>query len=147
MSILLGVKDFADKARSVLAQLAFRHHVQEWEIPFRKHLHVPEVSEYTGQVLCNREDEGHIFKVYLQLLDLVWGEMALLYMCYTMTVYVKDVLTALTLKGFGSIAWPHCRPHILSTNGREETVSARCGAPVRSIGDREHGEQRVHWRG
>ena len=89
MSILLGVKeDFADEARSVLAQLDFRHRVQEISsrgIPFREHLHVPEVSKYTGQVLCNRENEGHIFKVCLQLLDLVWGKMALLYMCYTNT--------------------------------------------------------------
>ena len=31
---------------------------------FVAHLHVPESHEYTGSVICQREDEGHLFKVF-----------------------------------------------------------------------------------
>ena len=33
-------------------------------IPFNNHLCVPEVHPITGKGFCEREDEGHIFKVF-----------------------------------------------------------------------------------
>lgn len=32
-------------------------------VPFKDHLHVPEVHPLTGVLFCEREDEGHVFKV------------------------------------------------------------------------------------
>ena len=32
-------------------------------IAFDKNLHIPETSSITGSIICQREDEGHIFKV------------------------------------------------------------------------------------
>ena len=32
-------------------------------VPFRSHLHVPEVHPLTGMMFCEREDEGHVLKV------------------------------------------------------------------------------------
>lgn len=40
--------------------------INQWEskgVPFKSHLHVPEVHPVTGYVFCEREDEGHVFKV------------------------------------------------------------------------------------
>ena len=50
-----------------MAQLEYRYQVNTWEakrIPFKKHLYVPEVHPETGKPFCEREDEGHIFKVH-----------------------------------------------------------------------------------
>lgn len=52
--------------KSILAQFEFTAVVKQYAhegIPFDSHLHVPEVHEYTGTVVCQREDEGHLFKV------------------------------------------------------------------------------------
>ena len=46
--------------RSVLAQI---RRYSEQGVPFDKHLHVPEANQYSDKVVCQREDEGHIFKV------------------------------------------------------------------------------------
>ena len=54
--------------RSVLAQLEFAHNIKSWDeqgVPFRTHLYVPEVHPLTGVEFCEREDEGHVFKVSL----------------------------------------------------------------------------------
>jgi len=32
-------------------------------VPFNKHLYVPEIHPITGMEFCEREDEGHVFKV------------------------------------------------------------------------------------
>ena len=34
-------------------------------VPFKDHLHVPEVHPLTGVLFCEREDEGHVFKVVI----------------------------------------------------------------------------------
>ena len=34
-------------------------------IPFKDHLYVPEVHPLTGAEFCEREDESHVFKVFL----------------------------------------------------------------------------------
>ena len=55
-----------EKLRSILAQLEYRYLVEHWEmkgVPFRSHLHVPEVHPLTGLMFCEREDEGHVSKV------------------------------------------------------------------------------------
>lgn len=52
--------------RSILAQLDFVYRIDDWEskgVPFRSHLHVPEDHPLTGYMFCEREDEGHVFKV------------------------------------------------------------------------------------
>lgn len=59
-----------DKLRSILAQLEFTHTVREYErngVPFRHHLHVPEVHPETGNVFYEREDPAHVLKVHLHL--------------------------------------------------------------------------------
>ena len=56
--------------RSIISQLEYTVQVRKYcrqGIPFDKNLHVPEVSTITGSVICQREDEGHIFKVKLLL--------------------------------------------------------------------------------
>ena len=59
--------------RSILAQLEFTHLVKQYDesgVPFRTHLHVPEVHPDTNTVFLEREDEGHVLKVrHIMLLD------------------------------------------------------------------------------
>ena len=55
-----------EKFRSILAQLEYSYQVNSYNsegIPFKKHLYVPEVHPSTGVGFCEREDEGHLFKV------------------------------------------------------------------------------------
>jgi len=57
-----------EKLRSVLAQLEYKYKINDWHskgIPFKDHLYVPEVHPLTGKGFCEREDEGHVFKVLL----------------------------------------------------------------------------------
>lgn len=64
------MQGFDDKLRSVLAQLEYKFQIEHWEsqgVPFKSHLHVPECYPITGVLLCEREDEGHVFKVYIML--------------------------------------------------------------------------------
>lgn len=56
----------AEKLRSILAQLDYHHQVNTWHdkgVPFKDHLYVSEVHPITGMQFCEREDEGHVFKV------------------------------------------------------------------------------------
>ena len=56
-----------EKLKLILAQFEFAYHVQYWEgegVPFKTHLHVPERHPVTGCLFCEREDEGHVFKVW-----------------------------------------------------------------------------------
>ena len=58
--------------RSILAQLHYKYEVLEWEkkgVPFRSHLYVPEVHPITKCPFHEREDETHILKVYLLLIN------------------------------------------------------------------------------
>ena len=60
-------EDDGDKLRSILAQMEYTFLINHWEnrgVPFKTHLHVPEEHPITGQVFCEREDEGHVFKVW-----------------------------------------------------------------------------------
>ena len=53
--------------RSILAQLEYQHQINYWEslgVPFKTHMYVPEVNPITGEEFHEREDEGHVFKVY-----------------------------------------------------------------------------------
>lgn len=55
-----------DMLRSILAQLDFTYQVNLWQskgVPFKDHLYVPEIHPDTGMEFCEREDEGHVFKV------------------------------------------------------------------------------------
>ena len=57
-----------DMLRSILAQLEFAHIIHEYDnhgVEFRSHLHVSEVHPLTGETFLEREDEGHVLKVYL----------------------------------------------------------------------------------
>ncbi len=59
---------FAEKLRSILAQLEFKMLVKQWTekgVNFTDHLYVPEVHPVTGKVFCEMEDEGHVFKVHV----------------------------------------------------------------------------------
>ena len=54
--------------RSVLSQLEFTYLVRDYDrkgVPFRSHIHCPEVHPETGSVFCEREDAGHVLKVRL----------------------------------------------------------------------------------
>ena len=56
-----------DMLRSILSQLEFTHIVRQYDdsgVPFRTHLYVPEVHPDSGTVFLEREDEGHVLKVY-----------------------------------------------------------------------------------
>ena len=56
--------------RSILAQLEFNHTVREYDengISFRSHLYVPEIHPDSGTYFLEREDEGHVLKVYLYI--------------------------------------------------------------------------------
>ncbi len=61
-------EDTADKLRSILAQFEFTAKIKKFVadgVPFDNHLHIPEVHPLTGILFCQREDEGHLFKVEL----------------------------------------------------------------------------------
>ena len=66
---IIGEKETTvDKLRSILAQLHYRHTVREWDangVPFRTFMYVPEVHHISNKVFYEREDEGHLFKVYV----------------------------------------------------------------------------------
>lgn len=52
--------------RSSLSQLDFTYQVNQWYsngVPFKHHLYVPEIHPDTSTEFCEREDEGHVFKV------------------------------------------------------------------------------------
>ena len=54
--------------RSIMAQLEYKYQVNTWYlngVPFKTHLYVPEIHPETDEQFCEREDEGHIFKVYI----------------------------------------------------------------------------------
>ena len=56
-----------DKVRSILAQLEYQFLIESWEgkgVPFKSHLHVPEVHPITDTLFCEHEDEGHVLKVH-----------------------------------------------------------------------------------
>ena len=55
-----------EKLRSILIQMEYQYQVNNWHahgVPFKDHLHVPEVHPDTQMMFCKREDEGHVFKV------------------------------------------------------------------------------------
>lgn len=57
-----------DMMRAILAQLEFASIVREYDrngILFRTHLYVPEVHPETGNLFYEREDPGHVLKVYI----------------------------------------------------------------------------------
>ena len=58
----------SDMLRSILAQFEYSHRIAFYYdvkgIPFRTHLYVPEVHRETKEYSCEREDEGHVFKVH-----------------------------------------------------------------------------------
>ena len=57
----------APTVRSVLAQLDYTYQINHRDnlgVPFKTHLHVPERHPDTNSVFCEREDEGHVFKVF-----------------------------------------------------------------------------------
>ena len=60
-------EDFTDKLRSILAQAEYTYTVREWDakgIPFRTYAYVPECDPITHEVFHEREDHGHLLKVY-----------------------------------------------------------------------------------
>ena len=53
-----------------MAQLEYKYQVNllhSQGIPFKDHLYIPEIHPITGVGFCEREDEGHLFKVCLWL--------------------------------------------------------------------------------
>lgn len=54
--------------RSILSQLQYKYEILEWEkkgVPFCTRLYVPEFHPLTGLQFQEREDETHVFKVYI----------------------------------------------------------------------------------
>ncbi len=46
----------------------YTYTVRKWEeqgVPFRSHVYVPEVHPITNSIFHEREDEGHVHKVYI----------------------------------------------------------------------------------
>ena len=62
-----------EKLKSILAQLAFRHTLDQWMEKggnFTQHLYVPEVHPNSGDIIfCEREDEAHVL-VFVVFLDI-----------------------------------------------------------------------------
>ena len=57
----------AEKLCSILAQLEYTYSVNLLHSKgacFKDHLYMPKVHPITGVEFCEREDEGHIFKVH-----------------------------------------------------------------------------------
>ena len=57
-----------DELRSILAQLHYTYHVRQWNrqgVPFCTHVYVPETDPVTGEEFHEREDHGHLLKVYI----------------------------------------------------------------------------------
>ena len=54
-----------------MAQLEYQYQINLLNskgIPFKEHLYVPEVHPITGVEFCEREDDGHVFKVFSLLI-------------------------------------------------------------------------------
>ena len=68
MSIFIGLTEtYKDKMRSILAQYEYHKMILDWEkqgVPFRYHIYVPETNEVTKEPFHDREDEGHMLKVF-----------------------------------------------------------------------------------
>ena len=61
-----------DKLRSILAQFEFKQTLKKWEergVNFRLYLYVPELHPETGEAFCEREDEAHVLKVCVHVID------------------------------------------------------------------------------
>jgi len=54
----------AEKLRSILEYAHYVNLFHSKGANFKDHLYVPEIHPITGVEFCEREDEGHIFKVY-----------------------------------------------------------------------------------
>ena len=66
---------YCDMLRSILAQLDYSYQINHWNsvgVPFKDHLHVPEVHPLTGVLFCEREDEGHVFKVVITVIFVLY---------------------------------------------------------------------------
>ena len=53
--------------RSILAQMEYSYRIRYYDeqgVCFKTHLYVPEDHPETGLGFCEREDEGHVFKVF-----------------------------------------------------------------------------------
>ena len=60
-----------EKLRSIMAQLEYTYQINTWHtkgVPFKHHVYVPEIHPSTSIEFCEREDEGHVFKVSTILL-------------------------------------------------------------------------------
>lgn len=65
-SIIGKDETLLEKLRSILAQLEYKYQVDMWNdkgVLFKERLYVPEIHPETKSEFCEREDEGHIFKV------------------------------------------------------------------------------------
>lgn len=57
-----------EKLRSIMAQFEYQYQINVWSdkgVLFKERFYVPEVHLETGMAFCEREDEGHVFKVSL----------------------------------------------------------------------------------
>lgn len=56
----------ADKLRSILSQMEYKHQVCYWDqqgVPFKSHIYVPEEHPITKSEFHEREDDAHVLKV------------------------------------------------------------------------------------
>ena len=85
-------EELGDKLRSILAQLEFSHTIDKWDqdgVPFKTHLYVPEVHPLTGHEFCERGDEGHVFKVSLDIVFIISGCDRCYFFLFPCSVLVK----------------------------------------------------------
>ena len=69
---------FGDKLRSVLAQMEFKYIIRSWDskgVPFQTYMYVPEIHPILSKEFHEREDEGHVFKVYNYYYENTWHTM------------------------------------------------------------------------
>ena len=55
-----------EQLRSIMAQLEYKYQIDTWNdkgVLFKDRLYVPEIHPETKVEFCEREDEGHVFKV------------------------------------------------------------------------------------
>ena len=79
-----------EKLRSVLVQLEYKYQVDYWHaqgIPFKDHLYVPEIHPDTQMMFCEREDEGHVFKVSLCVIALQYIHVQVTCTCIDLYVH------------------------------------------------------------
>ena len=88
-TFLGNIETEINQLRSILVQLEFTHVVRQYDergIPFRVHLHVPEIHPYIGNIFLEREDEGHVLKVTVHMKEVLISNIHILMLLVHITL-------------------------------------------------------------